>query len=779
MIVEVIVDVKHRAVDQVFDYLVPQSMSSLIAVGQRVIVPFTSRKITGFVHRIKDASPVTNLKSIIGIKDITPLLSKELLSLSETLSKNYAQTRLSVIETMLPSALKMTYETQLVCHDLKALPEAIKPYFSHRNVVSIKALEPQLKLIKPLIEQGILETNIVFKQRANIVKDIYVYLKNEGPVKGQKQLAVIAALKTAKQPIIKSQLMTETQAASQTLKRLETLGIIGFTSLEKYREIESLYACDEQPVTLNDAQALIVETIHKQRNHYQPFLLHGVASSGKTEIYLALAEKVLKNNQSVIVLLPEISLTPKITARFKSRFKDQVVTYHSQLSLGEQYDQWRKALKSEAHIVIGARSAIFAPLDNVGLIIIDEAHSESYIQQDHPRYHAIDVAKFRAQHHHIPVLLGTATPSIESYYHATQGQYQLLELKTRALNSQTPNIHLVDMKEAFKEGNRSIFSESLQKAIKARLKAREQIVLLINRRGHANFLLCRACGHVVNCPECDISLTYHHHNQTLHCHHCHHREPVVKICPNCKSPHIRYMGIGSEQVELEVKKMFPSASVMRMDKDTTSAKNAHEHILHTFEHTGDILIGTQMISKGLDFDRVTLVGVLSADMSLQMPSYNAASETYQLLTQIAGRAGRRQIQGDVYIQAYQVDHPILNAVLHQDFQAYYAREIDIRQRARIRPFYSVTELMVSHTELNSAFKEALKIVNKLNKVMPKETIIIGPTKPFRHKRNQRYLYQIIIKSNHHIDYPKVLSELMTTLKDTKTELSVNHHPTMF
>ncbi len=779
MIVEVIVDVKHRAVDQVFDYLVPASMTSLIAVGQRVVVPFSSRKITGFVHRIKAVSTFTNLKSIIGIKELKPLLSKELLDLSETLSKNAAQTRLSVIEAMLPSALKMTYETQLLCHDFQSLPDDVKPFFEHRNVVSIKAIDKHLSQIKPLIDQGILETKIVFKQRANVLKDVYVYFKKDRPVRGQKQQAVIETLKAANQPMIKNQLLQQTGATSQTLKRLETLEIIGVTSLEKYREIESLYKLDEKPVTLTDAQSSVVQAIHNQFHHYQPFLLHGVASSGKTEIYLTLAEKVLSNNQSVIVLLPEISLTPKITARFKSRFKDQVVTYHSQLSLGEQYDQWRQALNNESQIVIGARSAIFAPLNNLGLIIIDESHSESYIQQDHPRYHAIEVAKLRAQYHNIPLVLGTATPSIESYYHAQQGHYQYLELKTRALRSQTPNIHLIDMKEAFKEGNRSMFSEPLRTAMKSRLEAREQIVLLINRRGHANFLLCRACGHVVRCKACDISLTYHHHNQSLKCHHCHHSEPVVKTCPNCQSPHIRYMGIGSEQVEIEVKKMFPSASVMRLDKDTTSAKNAHEHILHTFEHTGDILIGTQMISKGLDFDRVTLVGVLSADMSLQIPSYNATSETYQLLTQIAGRAGRRQIQGDVYIQAYQVDHPVLTAVLNQDFKAYYAREIELRQRARIRPFYQVTELIISHPTMSLAYKEALKIVGLLNKYLPKETIIIGPSKPFRPKRNQRYLYQIIIKSKHAIDYPNVLSQVMNTLKDTKTELSVNHHPTMF
>ncbi|KFZ27257.1 MAG: Primosomal protein N' [Candidatus Izimaplasma bacterium HR2] len=459
------------------------------------------------------------------------------------------------------------------------------------------------------------------------------------------------------------------------------------------------------------------------------------------------------------MLVPEISLTPMMVSRFKGRFKDNVAVLHSGLSIGEKYDEWRKIRRKEVKVVVGARSAIFAPFTNLGIIIIDEEHTDSYKQSVIPTYHAKDVAIMRAKYYNIPLVLGSATPSVESYYKALNNEYTLLEINNRANKTSLPKVYIEDMRYEFKGGNRSIFSKRLDELITDRLNKKEQVMLLLNRRGHSTFVMCRNCGDVIMCPNCDISLTFHDRTNSLKCHYCGHSEENPDTCPSCNSKHIRYMGIGTERVEEFIKKRFPTAKVVRMDRDTTSTKGAHERLLYDFEHNGDILLGTQMISKGLDFPKVSLVGVLAADMSLSLPDYKAIEKTFQLLTQVSGRAGRHEIDGEVVIQTYNPDHyAISHAKLH-DYHAFYEEEMSIRKIAGYTPYNNLVQIIVTDKDVRKILKLGTKIVMKLRKELEGDTIILGPVLPKIARINNYYRAQIIVKYQTSNVLDKVLKDI--------------------
>ncbi|MFW5893454.1 MAG: replication restart helicase PriA, partial [Bacillota bacterium] len=602
----------------------------------------------------------------------------------------------------------------------------------------------------------------------------FIVLKKDGFVKGHKQKAIIDTLKKHG-GMEKSVLLKTAGATDGPLRSLLEKGFLDRVSKERYRELKSLYELSDQPIELTDEQNRAKEAIATAFDTYHPFLLHGVTSSGKTEIYIKLVKEVLAKGKSAIILLPEISLTPKITARFKSVFDDEVAILHSRLSVNEHYDQWRKILRGEAHVVIGARSAIFAPAKSIGLIVIDESHSESYIQNDAPRYSALDVAFERAKRHRSPVVLGSATPSVESMYEARMGTMTLLRLKKRALKAELPTIRLADMRQAFLEGNTSIFSKTLENAIHKRLEKGEQTLLLINRRGHSRFVLCRSCGKTIRCENCGIPMTYHKDQHRLMCHYCNHKEPMPSKCPHCGSPHIRYMGLGSEQAEEAVKTTFPEANVFRLDHDSTTTKHAHEEILHTFEHEGDILVGTQMIAKGLDFEKVTLVGVLSADMGFHVPDFYAESETFALLTQISGRAGRRTTKGEVIIQAYDVDHPVLEDVRRGDYERFYEREIAYREQAGLPPFKKLSQVTIGHAEYNAAYKKALEWIRIL-KMKTRNAKVLGPIKPMVPRTKDKYFTQILIKHEAHPSLYDALNSIIKDVDFSAYQISVDHYP---
>ena len=531
-------------------------------------------------------------------------------------------------------------------------------------------------------------------------------------------------------PIERQKILSLLGISSSVIKSLVDKGILYESMQEVYRDpyqdrifehTEPLQLTEEQSVAIKP----ILQTIEEKR--HDVFLLYGITGSGKTEIYMQSIQKVLEEGREGIVLVPEISLTPQMVNRFKGRFGDEVAVLHSGLSIGEKYDEWRKIQRKEVNVVVGARSAIFAPFENLGIIIIDEEHETSYKQEDKPRYHARDVAIERARTHNCPVILGSATPSLESFARAKKGVYQLLTLSKRMNDQSLPTVDIVDMREELREGNRSMFSRVLYDKLQDRLMKKEQTVLFLNKRGHSSFVMCRDCGYVIQCPNCDISLTYHRYQQQMKCHYCGYEAVVPTICPECTSEHIRYFGTGTQKVEEELGKIFPEARVIRMDVDTTSRKGSHEKLLTDFqEGKADILLGTQMIAKGLDFPNITLVGVLSADTMLHLPDFRSSEKTFQLLTQVSGRAGRHELAGEVVIQTYSPEHYSIELAGQQDFDQFYQKEMMIRKIHKYPPFYYLALITVSHEELMKVVDVTEKISVTLSSRLSKGAHILGP-----------------------------------------------------
>lgn len=468
------------------------------------------------------------------------------------------------------------------------------------------------------------------------------------------------------------------------------------------------------------------------------------------------------------MLVPEISLTPQMVTRFKERFGDLVAVMHSGLSAGEKYDEWRKIQRKEVKVVVGARSAIFAPFENIGIIIIDEEHETSYKQEENPRYHARDVAIQRAKTNACPVVLGSATPSLESFARAQKGRYTLLSLPKRMNNQALPEVEIVDMREELRTGNRSMFSVKLFEKIKDRLEKKEQTVLFLNKRGHSSFVMCRDCGYVMNCPHCDITLTYHRYNEQMKCHYCGYEDRVPTICPECNSEHIRYFGTGTQKVEEELLKLIPEARIIRMDVDTTGRKGAHEKLLTAFqEGHADILLGTQMIAKGLDFPNITLVGVLSADTMLNLPDFRSSEKTFQLLTQVSGRAGRHKLPGEVVIQTYTPEHYSVELAGTQDYDRFYQQEMLIRKVHQYPPFYYLSLVTVSHEELMKVVSVTEKIAKYISSKLTKEAVVLGPVASPIPRINDRYRYQCLIKYKKE---PELKNALKTILDQYQQEM---------
>lgn len=778
MIAEVLVDVKAKEVDRTFDYIVPSSFTKSIEIGQRVKVQFGPRLVMGYVLGLKDTSDIPNLKYVKELFDLTPSLTPELLELGKTLALSNTSPLVGIYQTMLPTALKGKYKKKFKVQDSSLLPlELALKFNKFKELEDSKEIVPYYSELKKQIKNNNIEVIYEVKQTGNYnyIKKIKLTKTDYHPRgKIQQKVYDYMLLHT---DVDKRDLIRQTNASHATIKRLIEQNVLEEYSIEKYREVDSIYGINKKVVTLNQEQEAVYNTIQSNLNNHQVFLLHGITGSGKTEIYLNLIEDVLQTGKEAIMLVPEISLTPMMVARVKGRFTNEVALLHSALSMGEKYDEWRKIRRGEVRVVVGARSAIFAPFTKLGIIIIDEEHTDSYKQEENPRYHAKDVALLRAKKYHIPVVLGSATPSIESYYKTKTKEYQLLEITKRANKTTLPKVYIEDMRFEFKNGNRSIFSKRLEEFIQNRLDKKEQIILLLNRRGHSSFVMCRSCGEVIMCPNCDISLTYHDKNNTLRCHYCNHSEPSPSICPNCDSKHIRYMGIGTEKVEEYVRKTFEEARVIRMDRDTTSGKNKHEQLLYEFEHHGDILIGTQMIAKGLDFPKVSLVGVLAADMSLNLPDYKAIEKTFQLLTQVSGRAGRHDIEGEVVIQAYNPDHyAILHAKTH-DYHAFYKQEEEIRKLSKYTPFTNIVQLIVSDKEVNKVLRLGTKIVMDLRRKLGKDVTVLGPVLPKVARINNYFRAQIIVKYDHHDKIDEVLKEIYQNYIDNIT-LAIDKNPSL-
>ena len=788
MIAEVVVDIKNKAVNKVFDYLVPEELRDVIQSGVRVLVPFGPRTVMGFVISLKEGTELKKLRPIQELIDVVPVLNEELKELGMSLSVETGSTMIQCFEAMIPNAMRAKYKKKLLCLSQPTHP-SIQSLFSHTDLIDYDQVpKGLLKEVKKALEQN--EVELIYEVKDKLGKKMVKYVALTQPIvdlsmfnRANKQKLVVSYLSEHDQPVLKSRLMSELQVTHAVLKTLIDKGVVKEIEVEAYRDpyADHVYP-QSQALPLNQEQAVAVKSVLSavESKSHDVFLLHGITGSGKTEVYLQVIESVINRGQQAIMLVPEIALTPQIAGRFKSRFQNRVAVLHSALSMGEKYDEWRKVLKQEVQIVVGARSAIFAPFKDIGVIIIDEEHEATYKQEEAPRYHAIEVAKWRATVHRCPVVLGSATPSLESFARAQKGVYRLLTLSQRAVSLATlPTVKLVDMRQSAK-GDQLILSEALRQAIATRLERKEQVVLLLNRRGYSSFLQCRECGEVVNCPNCDVSLTYHKSNQKLKCHYCGFETFLLKHCPACQSDELRFFGLGTQKVEEYLQEEFPTAKMMRMDVDTTSKKGSHRELIEAFERKeADILIGTQMVGKGLDFKDVTLVGVLAADLMLHLADFRAAERTFQLLTQVAGRAGRHELEGEVLIQTYSPDHYVMQCVVQQNYQAFYVEEMKMRRRFGYPPYYYLASVMLNSEDYNELIKACDQVNQYLRNQLGHSCVIIGPTMPYVGRINQRFRMYFMIKYKQEPRLRGVLVQLLTYFQEGTVNLSLDFFPYQF
>jgi len=777
-IARVIVDVPSSNVNQLFDYEIPTRLQPIIQQGMRVVIPFGPRKITGFVMERISASPHQPLKEIIDTMDVVPVLTEELLELGKWVADDTLSLYISTYHAMLPQMLKAKYDKIIQRQTAERLPDILEEMFAVRSEIPYEYFSQTSEHYKQLqhyVQTGDISIEYIVKNQAKkkyktiiIPAKLEKLLETEAELSKQatKQRLILDFFIEHPEPIDQKKLYNLLHINRQQLNPLLKKQVLTLEKSEVYRNPYERNIAPTTNLTLTEEQSTAIQPIHESIDQAvsETFLLHGVTGSGKTEIYLQAIDRVLQKDQEAIVLVPEIALTPQMVRRFKARFGSQVAVLHSALSIGEKYDEWRKVLRKEVRVVVGARSAIFAPFENLGIIIIDEEHETTYKQEETPRYHAKDVAIKRGEYNQCPVILGSATPTLEAFARAQKGVYRLLQLSKRTNEQQMPNVEIVDMREELHSGNRTMFSQKLTDQIKYCVAHKQQIVLLLNRRGYSNFALCRDCGHVEECPNCDISLTYHKRDHRLKCHYCSHEQPMPTICPKCESEHIRFFGTGTQRVEEALTKLIPEARVIRMDVDTTRRKGAHERLLEQFSNQeADILLGTQMIAKGLDFENVTLVGVLAADSLLHLPDFRAAEKTFQLITQVSGRAGRHRLPGEVVVQSYTPDHYSITLASQYNYQAFYEKEMKTRHAFLYPPYMFLVLFTLSDENKLNVYQTALHLQKYLANQSGGNVVILGPSPSPLARIKKRFRYQIMIKYR---DKQTLLSVIQEALQQT-------------
>ena len=723
MYVSVLTQIGAKAVDQTFFYHVPKLLENNIKIGVRVRIPFGNMILDGFVLGISDNSSYDNskIKDIINVIDKEPVLNKEMLLLGKYMSDNLLASLSSCYQVMLPKALKAEVKSNIkIKYDR----------YLHR----IKSIE-----------------------------EIDRYIDN---CKYESQINLLCKLKEG------DILITKMSSSINTIIKY------GFASIiyEECKRYKYDGISNYKRVNLTDKQRLVSDTIISSFGKSDTFLLYGVTGSGKTEVYMDVIEKAINNGKSAIMLVPEIGLTPQIVGKFISRFGNVISVLHSKLSDSERYDEYRKITNGESKIVIGTRSAIFVPFTNIGVIIIDEEHTLSYKQDNNPRYSAINVAEWRSKYHNCPLVLGSATPSLESFAKAGNHVYKLLTLTERAGGSVLPNVNIVDMKEEVKKGN-FILSDMLKNKISEVLSKGEQAIILLNRRGYSSTISCKECGYVYKCPNCDITYTYHKSSNNLKCHYCGYSMVLPNKCSICGGDNLKDYGLGTEKLEETLNSLY-KARIVRMDVDTTSKKGQHQKIIDDFgEHKYDILIGTQMIAKGLDFPLVTLVGVVSIDSSLTSPDYRASENTFQLLSQVSGRAGRSESKGEVIIQTFNPDHYAITLAKNHDYIDFYKEEMKIRKMLKYSPYYYMVLVSITSKDYELGFKEANKIGSYIRNNISSDSIVLGPTMANMFKVNNIYHYQIIIKYRKDDSLMKVLKFIIDMqVKNNKIDVSIDFNP---
>ena len=742
MIAQVIINSNVKNLNRIFDYNVPTEMEGTICVGDRILVPFGNKKTLeeGFIIGFKEKSEF-KVKDIAGIQDGFKLTEFNI-KLAKLMARRYFCNISDCIKLMLPPGTST-----------KVLENRIKD-----KTLNFVYLKKDIIDIEEDIENGVIKSD---KQK----RVLNFLIQNDGI-----QTVDLEAL---------------TDTTSAVLKALEKKEYIEIIEQKVERNpFENKNIKPTNNLKLTDEQQQAFESINEAivNNKYKEALLYGVTGSGKTEIYLQLIGEVLKKEKTAIVLVPEISLTPQMVDRFIARFgEDKIAVLHSKLSIGERYDQWNKIKAGECKIVIGARSAIFAPIENLGLIIIDEEHDSSYKSETNPRYNAKELAGYMAKRNNIPLVLGAATPDINTYYKAQSGQIELLQLTKRANESSLPEVEVIDLRQELANGNRSILSTKLYSEIEENLKNKKQTILFLNRRGYSTFVMCRECGYTVKCKNCNITMTYHSKNNRLKCHYCGHEQKNVIECPECKSKNIKYFGTGTQRLEEEITKLFPNASTIRMDVDTVNKKNSHEEILNKFKNENiDILIGTQMVVKGHHFPNVTLVGVIAADSSLYIEDYRANERTFQILTQVAGRAGRENQPGKVIVQTYNPENFAIECSKEQNYDMFYETEIELRKQLKYPPFCDIISIGLTDTDETKIKNVSEKLYKYINNYIKQENFNLLIYKPLPcpiDKIKNRYRWRIILKgklSNKIID---IINLAIANINSKTTRIVVDTNPT--
>jgi len=724
MYAEVLIEYPTKKIDKYFTYIVPNNLKDIINVGMKVKVPFVNKIINGFVMNItNEFSSEYELKEIIEIVDKELILNDELMNLGKFIQEKTLCPLISAYQTMLPSSLK------------------------------IKNNDTDYNFYKTYLELN------------QSSEEIINYLNSYKKVNKQSELLNI---------LLEKEKVLKKEFSLSAVKSLCEKGLIKEVKEQEYRI--NKYKNDEVKKHKLNVEQQNAYNIISNCNDNTTFLLEGVTGSGKTEVYLNLIDNVIKMGKTAILLVPEISLTMQIVDRFYDWFGSNVAIFHSALSNGEKYDEYLKIIRCEVSVVIGTRSAIFTPLKNIGLIIIDEEHSDTYKQDNSPRYNAIDIAKKRCEYHDATLVLGSATPTLESRARAIKGVYKYIKLTKRAGLGTLPKVEIVDMVDEIKKKN-FIFSDMLINGIKDTLNKKEQVIILLNRRGYSTTINCSNCGFTYKCPNCDITLTYHKSTNNLRCHYCGYMTKKEDSCPNCKEDGLNYLGLGTEKVEIELNKLFSDTRIIRMDQDTTTKKGSHEKIIEDFRnHKYDILLGTQMISKGLDFPNVTLVGIINADSSLNIPDFRSNEKTFALLYQASGRAGRSNLPGNVIIQTYNPDNYVLNCVKNNDFNSFYNYEMNIRRILKYPPYYYLVSLKIVSNDYKKALDNATKVCDYLKKNIDESSVVLGPSTASLFKLNNNYRFQIVVKYRFDkklIESLKYLDNIYINSKEANLEIDID------
>ncbi|MEG0855062.1 MAG: primosomal protein N' [Terrisporobacter sp.] len=789
--------------DNLFTYKIPEFLIEEIQVGHRVMVPFGrgNKPIEAYIFLISDnVEKNIEFKELFDILDEKPMFKEEDLQLIQWMKNRYLCTYMDCISLLLPKGYKVDSFKEISLHEslLKLDDEdlylkidslsynkkfIVNKIIENKNIIKAeklikeKAMEENIsskdlklsssinKLLLKMQEEELISIRWNYKSKKNEKKVCYVSLTlNKDYVEdyiakskirlGEKQREIIDFLKH-NDDIEINDLMTLLKVSKSSVTSLHSKNLITFEIKDYYRSPKNNYNENKKDIILNEEQRYAINkiTLEMFNEDKKPYMIHGVTGSGKTEVYMEIIDYALKQGLDSVFLVPEISLTPQTISRLKNRFGDIVGVFHSKLSEGEKHDVFKAIKSGKIRILIGARSALFAPFNSLGVVIIDEFHEGAYKSEKNPKFSAIEVGRYMALKRNITLVLGSATPSVEEYYRAENNEYNLITIKERANKKPLPKIETVDMKQELTMGNKSIFSYKLQAEIKNELDNNNQVILFLNRRGYGNFVSCRKCGYVFSCKNCDISLTYHKNHNSGRCHYCGYEESIPKTCPECGSEYVKPFGIGTERVEEEIKSLFKDAKVLRMDKDTTSKKGELDSILNKFKNKeADILIGTQMLSKGLDFEDVTLVGVLSADMMLNFPDFKSFENTFQLITQVSGRAGRSYKEGKVILQTYDTDHYVIRRALNYDFEGFYEDEIKIRKIFAYAPFNNMISVVVSGKNEKIVEKNIKNMYNSLiyllkNRGIEEFDFILGPSPCAISKINQNYRYQLLFKDD--------------------------------